>query len=298
MPFKGKYDDGSPAILRKQLDEMKYAGISFIAFDTYPAAKGELRATQAIDAYLKVARSSDPRFTVMWDNSTDYITSMSDWDRLMSNLVTRYLSDRRAFLIDGKPVVTIYRAPALTRRAKALGASVADMLQRAQMRARAAGLKGIFFIAGSWPRESSDPQLKADGYGAVSAYNLGVNVPTAASANAYAARDGGYRKYWAAYEANSVLPVVLPITVGWDRSPWGGSEQGHALASAQQFSQHMSSALSILARGENEASRTGIICCWNEYGEGSVLEPTVKYGDAYIETLRSSLAKMKAPRAN
>ena len=36
--------------------------------------------------------------------------------------------------------------------------------------------------------------------------------------------------------------------------------------------------------------RTGMICCWNEFGEGSYVEPTKRDGFAYLERIRKIFA--------
>ena len=36
--------------------------------------------------------------------------------------------------------------------------------------------------------------------------------------------------------------------------------------------------------------RTGIICCWNEYGEGSYIEPTKAFGMQYLERVKKVFA--------
>ncbi len=36
--------------------------------------------------------------------------------------------------------------------------------------------------------------------------------------------------------------------------------------------------------------RTGVICCWNEFGEGSIIEPTRQGGFARLEQIRAVFA--------
>ena len=41
--------------------------------------------------------------------------------------------------------------------------------------------------------------------------------------------------------------------------------------------------------------RIGVVCCWNEFGEGSYIEPTKEMGAAVVERLGRVLNAGRAP---
>lgn len=287
MPAMGEYVDGDPNVLRTQLDAMKAGGLSFVVFDSYVSGGGKTRADQSINAYMAVADSNDPQFSILWDNSDQSVKSMSDWVAILSVWCDRYFRDSRYVRVDGRPMLMIFSASVLDATATRFGVTGGELLVKAQAIAKAHGLPGIFFVAGSPPNTSmARGRAASEGYSALSEYNLSaLGAPGAG----YLRRDGAYQRYWKAYTMNASVPAILPLTVGWDRTPWGGSKEDGAVPTPEQFATHVAAALSYMRRGETQASRMGVICCWNEYGEGSILEPTRKMGSAYLQALRGEL---------
>jgi len=284
MPAKGEYSDDSPVIMRQQLDEMNSGGISFVAFDVFTGPDGSPRSDQAIRAYLSVARvNKDPKLALMWDNSYSFIKSSSDWDKIIKFWTTRYLTHPNALHIINKPVVFIFSANKMDELARNLGMTTEEMLDRAQIVAKSLGTDGIFFVAGVAPNSPFLNKVRDFGYNAVSEYNLG------SSGHGFTNRDQSYRRYWSMYEEKSPLPVVLPMTVGWDRTPWGGSTQDNSRSDPNAFAVHTRAAIQYLQKGRSEENRVGVICCWNEYGEGSVLEPTRQYSNSHLLRLKREI---------
>jgi hypothetical protein len=80
------------------------------------------------------------------------------------------------------------------------------------------------------------------------------------------------------------------MTSGWDKRPWGGTlnDPGRDLAfsTPDSFEAHLRSAKEVMDRNPEKTMRTGVICCWNEFGEGSYIEPTKKYGTQYLERVK------------
>ena len=81
---------------------------------------------------------------------------------------------------------------------------------------------------------------------------------------------------------------VVPMTSGWDKRPW---EAARILAMTIA-GRRLSNLIVIYVRPQihdGEPGRTkgiGVICCWNEFGEGSFIEPTREQGFAYLDMVR------------
>ncbi|WP_159977438.1 MULTISPECIES: glycoside hydrolase family 99-like domain-containing protein [unclassified Novosphingobium] len=289
LPETGTYSDNSPKVMRRQLDDMRKGKLSFVVFDSYNGAKGSERLQQALSAYLATATNRDPKFALLWANHDDRLASAADWDALVETWLTKYLADSRYMRIGNRPVLFIFSPDNLERRAQAFGSNSAALLAKANDRAREHGMAGIAFVAGGGPRPGIiKGTARARGYAALSDYNMGTSgYPIAGSG--YERRLAVYRKYWSVYRRDADLPVILPMTVGWDRKPWGGSKEDGAMSTPSEFGRHIAEGVKILREGNSEAARIGVICCWNEYGEGSVLEPTKKYGDGHLRALATAL---------
>jgi hypothetical protein len=295
MPLKGAYDDGDPAVMRKQLDEMNEGHISFVAFDSYSSSTGNHgvdRDPQATLAYMKVATDRDPKFTLLWANHDKLITSVQDWDNTITWWASHYMVDRRFLRVKGLPIVIVFGPEILESRAKTFGMTTSQLFSRAQDIAHHYGLPGISFVAGHGPQPALISGVaKAAGYVALTDYNLGTFGYTAIPGTGFSRRDKVYQQYWYVYKRDADLPAILPISVGWDHTPWGDSPEKPAEPTPDEFAKHLASAITILEAGTDPFSRMGVICCWNEYGEGSILEPTVKYHDAYLKVLGAQLSK-------
>jgi hypothetical protein len=87
---------------------------------------------------------------------------------------------------------------------------------------------------------------------------------------------------------------ITPVTSGWDKRPWGGSEDplhDNSFSTLSQFKDHLIAAKnSIDISYEHVGQRMLVICCWNEYGEGSVIEPTKTNKFDYLEVVKEIFA--------
>ncbi|MDR3412284.1 MAG: glycoside hydrolase family 99-like domain-containing protein [Formivibrio sp.] len=291
IPLIGEYNDGDPAVMRKQLDEMNEGKISFVAFDSYSTNDGTDRTPQATLAYMKVAKANDPKFTLLWANHDRQPHAMQDWDATVTTWVSDYMTDPRFLRVNNLPVLFVYSPDNLEKQAETFGATAPQLLARAQNIAHHYGLPGIAFVGGHGPQPGFIAgKAAAQGYVALSDYNMGtVGYPMAGMG--FKRRDAVYRQYWYRYKRDATLPAILPISAGWDRTPWGGSQEDGAMPTPDEFRVHVTAAITNLKGGTDPFSRMGVICCWNEFGEGSILEPTAKYGDAYLKVLGDLLSK-------
>lgn len=293
MPAAGEYQDSDPRTLRRQLREMKAADLSFVVFDTYTGRGGASRGDQAVDAYRTVATQKDPKFAVMWANHDDHLKSLGDWDAMMTRWIRLYLTDKRYLRVSGRPVVFIFSANNLEQRAQSFGSSTTQLLERAQQMASALNGQRISFVAGGGPRPSLiKGEASTWGYAALSDYNMGTSEYPA-QGSGYARRAFVYSRYWEVYRRDADLPVILPITAGWDKAPWGGSNEDGAIPTPAELTKHVSAAMGLLERQTSSLGRLGVICCWNEYGEGSVLEPTKGRGSKLLDAVHTALNSRK-----
>lgn len=293
LPAAGEYSDSAPSTLRRQLNEMASAKLSFVVFDTYTSAGGKSRGDQAINAYLKVATNQDPKFAIMWANHDNNLGSYSDWDIIITRWINQYLKDKRYLRVADKPVVFIFSPENLEKRANSFGATTDKLLSRAQQISLQLVNRQISFVAGGGPRPTIiKGRARAWGYAALTDYNMGTSEYPAPGVG-YDRRVYVYGRYWQVYRRDADLPVVLPMTSGWDKSPWGGSKEDGALPSGSQLQKHVEAGVSILEGQPEGLGRLGVICCWNEYGEGSVLEPTQGRRDELLKAVATGLRSRK-----
>ena len=70
----------------------------------------------------------------------------------------------------------------------------------------------------------------------------------------------------------------------------------HSRPTADEFESHLDAARDFIDRHHSLTKGMAVICCWNEYGEGSVLEPTEGDGNSLLRSVRRAFSAQE-PRA-
>ncbi len=292
-PLISWYHEGEVEVMQKQIDWMAGAGITFVAFDWYIRPNNEVFIDHALNAYLKAPNRSKLKFTLLWANHDKSPDSMENFDAMLDIWFTRYMSQPEMLTIDGKPVVFIFSPYEFEKDARGFRSSTAALLRHAQARAKAKGLPGIYFVACITSDEDigKDTVKPESGFSAISAYNLhwkpGASHPT----HSFKELDEAYQVHWQRYRTLlSSAPLIVPMMSGWDRRPWGGStddpKHDDSVSTPDEFEAHLRSGLEEIYKSPAGQPRMGVICCWNEYGEGSFIEPTKRLGTAMIDRVR------------
>ena len=100
----------------------------------------------------------------------------------------------------------------------------------------------------------------------------------------------GYRRQWSHLVEQSPVPLSpLPVTGGWDSRPWHGENELIRFGRTPVlFKQHLIDARKFLEerRTSPGAGKSVIIEAWNEWGEGSYIEPHQEFGFGYLDAIR------------
>lgn len=304
-PLLGYYRDGEPAIMARQLEWMADYGIDYVVFDWYWNHRLGALKTHAIDAFLGLPQPSRVQASLLWANHTEFPAAAAEFDAMVRHWLA-YFAHPRYLTIDGMPVVFVFSIQLLEEKAQRFGSSAGALLARARAIAQAAGFRGIYFIGGA---SANSPVAKSHitnakafaasghgpgGFDALSAYNYhGPATFRYAGghheSHSYAELDRGYRDHWQWMMAHATLPYVVPMTSGWDRRPWGGSRDGRhdqSRSTPAEFASHLAAARATMLKHPQSTLRMGVICCWNEFGEGAFIEPTRLEKFAYLERVR------------
>lgn len=95
-------------------------------------------------------------------------------------------------------------------------------------------------------------------------------------------------KYFFAPEDSwdNVYPTIMPQ---WDRTPRAGKHEGIYINSTpENFKKHIEKALEVIKDKPNE-HKILFLRSWNEWGEGNYVEPDLKYGHAFLDTIKSTI---------
>ena len=294
-PVLGWYSEDAPGVLSQQLQWMRDYGLDFVVFDWLWGRTDRPFLNHAVDAYLSGKSKQDIDFAILWANHTEYVFSAAQFDTLFRYWAQRYFSRPAYLKIDGKPAVFIFSAEKLNENARKIGLTPAKLIARADEIAREFGLSGVNFIGGVGANNGRGFDYStASGYAGFSAYNFhGMAThsyePGRTMSHSYAELDTGYRNHWAWMMTNAEGLYVVPMTSGWDKRPWGGSKDpGHdnSRSTPLEFDRHLRASRKFMTENPGRTKGIGVICCWNEFGEGSFIEPTREQGFAYLDMVR------------
>lgn len=297
-PLIGWYDEGQPDVVSKQLAQMRQAQLDFVVFDWYWAEGNKPYLEHALRAFLKSPDWPGMRFALLWANHMKVPNNRENFERMVEYWCRNFLNRPDYLRIDGKPAVFVFSQENLRERAREMGLHPRDLLQTARRIARESGV-GELFIVGSaeavpyWVTDYG----KATGYDAYSAYNYhrgfeGKYIPERPLSRSFAELDDAYAMTWRWILNNSPVPYIVPGTAGWNRRPWGGSSDplhDDSEASPEEFEAHLRKIKQVLQRYPEKTRNTTVLCCWNEHGEGSVIEPTREWGNSRIDAIRKVL---------
>ncbi len=280
-PLLGWYDDGSTDVVNQQLGWMHDYGLSFVVFDWY-WGNGQVQLEQSLRAYFSSPNRSKVPFALLWANHDDAPTSQEDFSAMVRYWIDNYFKRPEIYKVDGRPVVFIFDHPMLSKRAQSFGMNVGQLIRIAQDLVKQANLPPIFFVGSTFSKD----RAAGFGYDATSTYNYpGLERPS----HNYRELISDYRRVWQFQAGRNDVPYIVPMTQGWDRRPWGGSrEPEHDLSGGDvsNFETHLRAARDFMDQNPTQTRKMGVICCWNEFGEGSYIEPTRQGGFGFLEKVR------------
>jgi hypothetical protein len=294
-PWLGWYDEGQVSVMVQQLKWMQGHGLDFVVFDWYWGTDRPV-LDHALKAYQQAPSRPDLPYALMWANHGAGPKALADFRAMAQALVTQHFARADYLRVDGRPVFYVQVPENLEARAQALGSHSTALLAELDTLARQAGLPGVLLVAGAGGgRYQVTQRAKAWGYSAFFTYNYhagiaGRTLGEQRVSRSYAELDAGYREHWNWFMSQADLPYVVPMTAGWDKRPWGGSSDPlHDLSSPtdQEFLAHLKAARAVLQAHPEKTLNMGVICCWNEFGEGSYIEPTKAQGFRRLQAVKA-----------
>lgn len=285
-PVLGWYREGDPQIADWHIKWAVEHGITFFVYDWY-WVQGARQLEHALhEGYFRSKYHRYLRFCLLWANHNPPNTSShEDCIAVTRHWMEHYFRRPEHLRIDGKPVVIIFSPYRL--RADIGSDGVKRAFDAMREECAKAGLGGLYILA--CIGNAGEAQLAArEGYDAVTAYNwphLGIVGNTKWAP--YDTLIDGYRQQWGSIVQNSPVSLLPPICGGWDSRPWHGQS---ALVrygrTPEKFKRHLHDALRFLERYPRSVVPMVLVEAWNEWGEGSYIEPHREFGFGYMDAIR------------
>ena len=321
-PLWGHTDESDPVQMARKIDAAADHGIDAFIFDWYYYDDGPFLERGVEQGFMNAANTDRLQFGLMWANH-DWIdihparlnrtpellypgtVSPATFDRITDILVERYFSHPAYWRIDGRPYFSVYELHTLM---KSFGGAEETSAAFARFRdkARNAGLPGLHLNAVAWgvqllPCETAvrDPEslIQKMGFDSVTSYVWIHDIPLPAfpeTPYADVARQAG--DVWRRNADRFGVPYYPNVTMGWDASPRCHGDdpfdnRGYPFMPAlggntpEAFRQALENVKRFL-EDHPRCGKTLTLNCWNEWTEGSYLEPDTEHGMAYLEAVR------------
>ena len=268
----------------------------------------------------------DTRFCLTWANETwskrwdgmdhhilqlqTHTPCKEAWGRHFDYLIKAW-TDERAIRINGKPLFIIYRPHKIPE--------IGNMFDYWQTRARAYGLEGVYFLAikqfaisGPASLSNFDGVIHFQPFDAMHSINMSKRKPVKAI-NRFLNRHAkkiveealfhikdnygsptlwDYDQVWSQIIKNIATADAkfhAGAFIDWDNTArYGRRATVFKGANPERFESWLRQLFRAL-QDRPESQRFVFINAWNEWAEGTYLEPDTKYGYAYLEAIRNSL---------
>jgi len=297
-------------------------GISAFIFDWYYYNDGPFLDRPIDRGFLQATNNARLKFAFMWANH-DWLdiqpfhrgggrkvlypgrVTPETFSKICDHLMRDYFTRTNYWRIDGKPYFSFYDLGNLLAGFGSVGAT-RSALGEFRAKAVAAGLPGLHLNAVMWgqtilPAEKTvaDPvKLVHDlGFDSVTSYVWIHHAALPEQQTAYNFVRDAYFNYWSKAMTYFGVPYLPNVTMGWDPSPRADQTQefgnfGYPFMNTikDNTPENFRAALE-LARQRLLAETNGLrilnLNCWNEWTEGSYLEPDTVHGLAYLDAVKA-----------
>jgi len=320
-PLWGYEDESRPEVAARKIDAAADHSVEALIFDWYWYEDGAFLNRCLEEGFLRAENIGRLKFGLMWANH-DWLdihpwkrstppyplrrgaVSRQAFDAAAEHIIRRYFAHPSYWRVNGGLYFSIYE---LMRLVQGLGGidATREALDDLRQRTRAAGLGEVHLNAVVWgvqvlPGETAikDPNEMLE--------RLGVDSVTSYVWVHHTRLDSfprvDYARYaeramadWPRFSEEFALPYWPNVTMGWDSSPRtvqsdGFENVGYPFTPVLEgntpaaFGAVLRRAKAFL---DQRASQPKILTinAWNEWTEGSYLEPDTLYGMAYLEAI-------------
>lgn len=312
VPFWGYQDESNPKVMDQKITAAVSHGVNVFIFDWYWYENKPLLES-CLDSGFLPANHNRMKFYLMWANhdATTYwdvrnpkidsvywygSVNMATFNVIVNRVINQYFKQPAYYKIDGKPVFSLYD---LSNFVKGMGSAetARQALDYFRQKTVEAGFPGLYLQAILWSSVPKD--LKGVPVSNVSTQDkvlryFGFNSFTNYTWAHLRNPDGDYQSWadssvalWRHFDADFSMPYVPNVTVGWDANPRFQFRAGYITNSTPaKFEAYLRRAKQYVDDHPDQPKWI-TINAWNEWSEGSYLEPDTTYGTKYLDAVKA-----------
>ena len=321
VPLWGHTDEKDPKVMARKIRAASGHGIDCFIFDWYMYEDGPFLNRCLDEGFLKAKNADRLAFALMWANH-DWLEIHPDtrgtehkvlypgkvspgrFEEIGDLLIARYFTKPNYLKIDGRAYFSVYDVQNFLEGFGSVE-SARTAMARLNEKAVAAGLKGVHWNVVAWGRPllpvekvpADFPDLLASlGFDSATSYVWVHHVELPDRQTDYNRVRDQYLKHWDTAKAEYPIPYFPNVTMGWDpsprcdrKSPWGNFGYPFTNIIGNNTPENFRTALQMTKDrllADPGGPRLLNINCWNEWTEGSYLEPDDKNKFGYLEAVK------------
>jgi len=317
VPLWGYTDEADPDQMAEKIQAASSNGIYAFIFDWYYYNDGLFLERALEEGFMKSKNNNLMKFSIMWANH-DWVDcfpctagttpkllypgkiSIQTWDKMTDYIIANYFRHPSYWLIDGAPYFSIYHLNMLIDIFGTVE-ETAKGLENFRIKTKAAGFSDLNLnavINRHTKQEIKDPAtLKKLGFNSFTTYTWFHHVkmeefPT----TQYDYVREEYFDYIEKTFLNYDIPYYPNVTMGWDASPRTNQNFKYEKSdypftsiivgnTPDAFTLALKQSKSFLDK-HSKGNKILTINAWNEWTEGSYLEPDIVYKMGYLEAIK------------
>ncbi len=322
VPAWGYTDEANPVDMAQKIDAAADHGLDYWIFDWYWYNDGPFLERGLDEGFLGAKNNRRLKFCLMWANH-DWLdihpahnprkdsllypgeVTPETFAKVCDHVIDKYFKHPSYFKVDGLPYFSFYDLNALVQGLGGLEAT-RQAFEMFRDKAVKAGLPGVHINAVVWsvkilPNEQkvSNPVELVDylGFDSITSYVWIHHVPMPKFPETeYEEIAKAGKAYWESTVGKYAVPYYPNVTMGWDASARTHHDEPHANIgypympamannTPEAFEKALREAKAFL---DAKPARERIlnINAWNEWTEGSYLEPDTVNGMGYLEAIK------------
>jgi len=323
VPLWGYEDESDPAVMAKKIDAAADHGVDVFIFDWYWYEDGAYLERALEEGFLHASNAERLKFALMWANHdwldiqpakrmkpynvlADGKVSPEAFKAATDHMIKTYFGHPSYWRVNGGLYMSFYDLSELLNNFGSIEATRAA-LDDFRARVRDAGHGELHLNAVVWgrqvlpneqPVENVNDLLAELGFDSITSYvwlhhQPMPDFPETSYEQMQQASVKDYTKFTDQY----VLPYFPNVSMGWDPSPRTVQSDAYENLgypftptlkgnTPEAFTQALRDAKAFLDQGQT-TPKILTLNAWNEWTEGSYLEPDTVHGMAYLEAIRA-----------